>query len=323
MHHHLRIAFSLVLVVLAIPWHNAYGQSDCPFPDSVAVADTLDPKGYYPTQVGNVWEYTGMTGSGFMEDPFREEIMADTLIDGITFYKLKLTTFDYDFSPVITRSFTTFDYVAVADSGIVQWTPAGLLSNGIRFSQSFNSCYGPDPVAVAGGYGDFFSIMERDSVVTRVLPAQKTFWIPSAFSEVTYGYGVGRLQTVGDPSVTYDLSYAKIDSREFGTPLDSLFDIRVANEPLPVLPALRLENYPNPFVGATRFSFSLSVPGSVTLEIIDVLGRVIARPSVEVRLAPGRHETVWEARHLPSGVYFARLVLDNRTLATTTVIHLK
>ena len=52
-----------------------------------------------------MWEYVGMT-DGIIEDPFRQEIIADTLIDGATFYKLKITSFQYDFSPVITRSHT-------------------------------------------------------------------------------------------------------------------------------------------------------------------------------------------------------------------------
>lgn len=317
--------FGLVLVVLVLPGHNAYSQSGCPFADSVAVADTLDPKGYYPAQIGNVWEYTDMSGSGFMEDPFREEIVADTLIDGMTFYKLMITTFDYDFSPVITRSHTHFSYFAVVDSGIVQWLPDATILNDIRFSQPFNSCYGSNPVEVAGGYGASFSIMEGDSVVTRVLPARKTFTIPSAFSEVTYGYEVGRLQTVGDPSVTYDLSYAKIDGRELGTPLDSLFTIVVSVEDSPALPRQqpRLQNYPNPFKVATHLSFSLTSPGRVSLRIMDILGRVIAQPLADTPFTSGTHVVTWEARRIPSGVYLAQLIVDGRYRTATQIVLIK
>ena len=327
-----RASCGLILVVLVLPWPYAYGQSECPFPDSVAVADTLDPRGYYPTQVGNVWEYIVENGP-FIEELQREEIVADTLIDGTTFFKRRQIRFKYDpFAPpsqVITDIKSEHvSYFFVTDSSEVFWTEQGLDTTLVGFDRPFNSCYEDRSfrfldslVVVMGGYQQAFEIEEDGVATNRKLPAIKTF--EATFTGASFGHGVGRIATFGDPSVVTRLSYARVSEQMLGTPLDSLFEIRVANEPFPTLPTLRLENYPNPFVGVTRFSFSLSVPGSVTLEVIDVLGRVIARPLVGVRLAPGRHERVWDAQHLPSGVYFARLVLDTRIQATTKVLHLK
>lgn len=318
------VLFGLAMVVLALPWYNAYGQSGCPFPDSVAVADTLDPKGYLPMQVGNLWEYTAMA-DGFMEDPSREEIIADTLIDGMTFYKLKLTTFDYDFSPVITRSFTAFFYIAVSDTGVVRWKPTGIQPGGPRFSQPFNSCYGADPIWVSGGYGTSFSVMESDSVVVLALPAEKTFTFLGGLGLDTYGHGIGRIRVEGDPNQITELTYARIDGRAFGTPLDSLFTIAVAVEEDPSIPRQppRLQNYPNPFRAATHLSFSLATPGRVSLRIMDILGRVVAQPLADSPFSSGMHVIAWEADGFPAGMYLAHLIVDGRNSATTKILLIK
>ncbi len=65
---------------------------------------------------------------------------------------------------------------------------------------------------------------------------------------------------------------------------------------------------PNPFNPTTTIRFGLPVASRVKLEIYDIIGR-----RVEVGLAPtrtyqpGYHEVTFDASHLPSGVYFAKL----------------
>ncbi|MGH2569005.1 MAG: T9SS type A sorting domain-containing protein, partial [Bacteroidota bacterium] len=67
-----------------------------------------------------------------------------------------------------------------------------------------------------------------------------------------------------------------------------------------------LQNYPNPFNPTTRFEFSVSDPGLVSLKIYDVLGREVATVLNEV-LGPGTFRRVWDATGLSSGVYVYRL----------------
>lgn len=66
------------------------------------------------------------------------------------------------------------------------------------------------------------------------------------------------------------------------------------------------QNYPNPFNPSTTIRFSVSEPGSVSLEIFDLHGRHIAE-LIRRHLNPGIYEESFVADGLPSGVYFCRL----------------
>lgn len=68
-------------------------------------------------------------------------------------------------------------------------------------------------------------------------------------------------------------------------------------------------NYPSPFNPTTRIRFSIPEHSHVTLKVFDVLGREVAT-LVERELNPGEHSVVFNAKSLPSGVYFYRLQAD-------------
>jgi hypothetical protein len=68
-------------------------------------------------------------------------------------------------------------------------------------------------------------------------------------------------------------------------------------------------NYPNPFNLQTTIGFALPQTSAVRLVVYDVLGREVAR-LVEGTLSAGRHEVVFDASGLPTGVYLYRLQAD-------------
>ena len=71
--------------------------------------------------------------------------------------------------------------------------------------------------------------------------------------------------------------------------------------------AIRLgPNYPNPFNPQTTIRYALPAASPVRLAVFDVLGREVDRLVDEVMPA-GVYDVVFEARDLPSGVYFYRL----------------
>ncbi len=66
------------------------------------------------------------------------------------------------------------------------------------------------------------------------------------------------------------------------------------------------QNYPNPFNPSTTIEFALPKTSFVTLKIYDLLGNEVATLVAE-KLPAGRHQRVWEAKGLASGVYLYRI----------------
>ncbi|NNF56640.1 MAG: T9SS type A sorting domain-containing protein, partial [Rhodothermaceae bacterium] len=85
----------------------------------------------------------------------------------------------------------------------------------------------------------------------------------------------------------------------------------VGNEPGSGLPsgfALHAA-YPNPFTPSTTLRYEVPSSGRVRLAVYDALGREVAM-LLDGRVAAGRHEAVFEASRLPSGVYLVRMAAD-------------
>lgn len=74
------------------------------------------------------------------------------------------------------------------------------------------------------------------------------------------------------------------------------------------------QNYPNPFNPATKISFALPTKSNVRLEIFNLLGQKVAN-LVQGEMEAGFHEITWNAgQKTPSGVYFYRLISDDKSL---------
>ena len=66
------------------------------------------------------------------------------------------------------------------------------------------------------------------------------------------------------------------------------------------------EVYPNPFNPSTTIEYSLPKDAPITLEIYNISGQKVATVD-SGRKSAGKHTVVWDARGLPSGVYFYTL----------------
>jgi hypothetical protein len=71
-------------------------------------------------------------------------------------------------------------------------------------------------------------------------------------------------------------------------------------------------NYPNPFAQQTTIRYALPQAADVHLAVYDALGRHVATLADEEQAA-GRKQVTFDARRLPSGIYFVRLRADGRT----------
>ena len=81
------------------------------------------------------------------------------------------------------------------------------------------------------------------------------------------------------------------------------------------------QNYPNPFNPVTTIAYALPTASDVTLTVYDLLGRPV-ETLVEAHRPAGRHQAVFEAAGLPSGVYVYRLQAGTFT-ATKKLVVLK
>jgi hypothetical protein len=77
---------------------------------------------------------------------------------------------------------------------------------------------------------------------------------------------------------------------------------------LPVSFALG-QNYPNPFNAKTSISYDLPTRSHVKIEVFDMLGRLVE--TIEEGEKPaGRHQVIWDAGDLSSGIYFYKITAD-------------
>ena len=79
------------------------------------------------------------------------------------------------------------------------------------------------------------------------------------------------------------------------------------------------DNYPNPFNPVTTIRWQLPEAGNVTLKIYDILGRETAILIDEYRSA-GKYETEFNASSLSSGIYFYRLIYNEKSVTKSMVL---
>ncbi|MDA3862204.1 MAG: CotH kinase family protein [Melioribacteraceae bacterium] len=82
------------------------------------------------------------------------------------------------------------------------------------------------------------------------------------------------------------------------------------------------QNYPNPFNSKTAFEFELPQNDFVTIEVFDLLGRMVATVT-EKEYTTGVFKEYFNAQHLASGVYFYRLQTQNGVIINKKMVLLK
>jgi hypothetical protein len=285
--------------------------AECPFPDSVAVADTLDAKLYYPLQVGNVWETT-VSESGFeLADPTRLEVIADTVIEDISFVKVRSSDFTYTNDRfVLTGVRVSHSYRAVVDTALLDWSlNLGLRSQPFRFNQSFNSCYESmgSLIEVSGGYDQSFSIREQGGFTEYQVPAIKHINFENVAVQ-TFAHGIGRVEAIGDPFRITELIYAKIDGVEYGTPLAELFEFRISSTETDLLnQKWSLSTYPNPVRSTLHVQLHVQELSVLSLSIYDLLGRKVMASVSDWPVGSGLHVFDLDLSSLAAGTYVLRV----------------
>jgi hypothetical protein len=158
-------------------------------------------------------------------------------------------------------------------------------------------------------------LMRGDSVIAS--QDSCTFRIDSTISQFTYREFPLTIQSTLLPDSLIIIVASGLGTGQVGTEIivdDLAFRTGPASvsaqEPIPGFFSLH-QNYPNPFNPSTTIEYEVPRPGTVELDIYNVLGQHVAKLLSDEQI-PGRHSVVWNGRNdegseVSGGVYFYRL----------------
>jgi len=133
----------------------------------------------------------------------------------------------------------------------------------------------------------------------------------------------------GDNSISDSTGYI-LESPSLGNGWILIDVFQNSDEPEAQIPSSMglAQNYPNPFNAETRISFETrAYSRNVSIEIYDLVGRLVQSYGWD-GLEAGTHSVIWDGsdksgRVVASGIYFYRLDIDSRSVATRRMTLLK
>lgn len=258
--------------------------------------DTLDPRGYFPLEVGNTWEYVHdlyrPVTIGRPQDESetlleRYHILRSYIERDTTFYDLLLRIQKEDGTPVSVNVYKVWydsTEASVRGPSIISWL------------RCLNSPYGTsDPAPF-----DCWPFVNREEVYDPDFFGTEAYVEVKTFSSFVYGmtvkHGIGVLSAGGgcepcspfDDSDYWTLKYANIAGRAYGAVILEIGDPSST-------PRRHLAVYPNPVFGTAI----IEAEGYSRIEVIDLLGRQVETVELD---AGGRVQYDFDG--YPPGVYF-------------------
>ena len=245
-------------------------------------------QGYYPLQVGNLWQYQS-TELGSI-DRWETRILGDTILpNSKTYSNFDGTNFGtrflrqegsrvYGYSVGDSSEFVLFDFSAnVGDTMSRVTNPAS-------------------SIVFLGQLRD--SIYHRKSWVFSLIfgSGAESY----TFAQWTITDSLGLTYLFGEPGIGYRMTGALVDSVLYGT-ITGFQRPQSLEATQPIL----LQNYPNPFNPTTVIPFEVGKPTMITVDIYSALGQHLVMLANSLYLR-GRHTVVWNAARFPSGTYFCR-----------------
>ena len=80
--------------------------------------------------------------------------------------------------------------------------------------------------------------------------------------------------------------------------------------------------FPNPMVDNTSISYEVENDSEVNIKLYDVKGRVIANSILNTKVSSGNHTSKIDVSEIASGVFFAKVTLENKTGKSVKIIKL-
>lgn len=318
----------LPLILLVIPARPTWGQTDSVIPD------TLDWRLYFPLEIGNVWQYHGVTDfSNYVVEEWYEtwEVTGDTLI-GTQTYAIMDITCDSIFAdptyPLFTptcnpterkRIFLRYD----EDLANIVERVIDPLGEELWFYYDFHLDAPFDYEEPSGqglGYTYWYGRQDEFRMYNSLewtYATVKSISVESAVpGGISFAHGIGfiRRSFSEGGGEHFRLAYARVTGQEYGTAVR--LEIERHDQ---TAERQRINVYPNPSHGHFVLTYQISRPGTVEMRLLDVLGREIAEWGLGFKY-PATHQDSISAEGISSGVYLVVVTLDNRVEVSRPVV---
>lgn len=268
-----------------------------------------DELNYYPLQVGDMWQYkinyqpeSGKDTTFYM----LRTVLADTLLsNGRKYFIVEQPPFTYYEIKNLERVLIRIDSTSgVVYKFISELTPEEKIDSLFCMNKPF---FNNKFICSDTSYSAVFSNLLLTKTISSPASSNYSFYWREAMGIGIY-YQENWRAIVTAEGNKYDLVYAKINGREYGT----LVDVN-EQEIIPDKYSLS-QNYPNPFNPTTTIKYSIPFVKTlhatslqhVTLKVFDILGNEIVTLVNEEKF-PGKYEVTFNGSNLASGVYLYRL----------------
>lgn len=266
---------------------------------------TQNPYEFFPSSVGNVWEY--YTNSGIV----RYRIFSDSLLTDSSryiFYAPNTAPIykidkNYNVYWMPTNAFMNWHYYKLdADSG-EQWMvhPEGVFPQRKQalVKNKFNTyLFGIPTILMEITY---YRLRPGDTLINQYA------W---PYSTETLAYGIGLIMEFDEEG----LGPVKV-LRGCIINGDTLGIVTKLKEDLFTINTYRLfQNYPNPFNSSTIIKYTINQNEKVKLKIYSPLGEEV-KTLIDEPQSTGTYEVRFNADKLPSGIYIYRLTMGNQSLS--------
>lgn len=275
-------------------------------------AQTPDPYKFFPSAVGNVWEYSGSWG-------YRAEIYRDSVDqDG---YRHLFYSYDNYYPPFATFKLDTLSYQ-------IYYTPYNL--NWLYYKLDADS-------------GDHWMVrpettelQRMEALVKNKFPAvflgRETTIMVITFYDLNWGDTV--INQFAWPRFTITLGYGIGEIMEFdeegGGPVRILQGCIIDGDTIGIITSVDDEvisvnsfelfrNYPNPFNPTTTIKYIIAEPQKVKLAVYSLLGEEV-KILVDDYKSAGNHSVIFNASDLASGVYIYTLYAGNQSTSKKLIL---
>lgn len=258
-------------------------------------SQNVDPYQFFPTNIGDRWEYT-QAGPDVIYTVVRDSIDMKDSSRFVFFYDPPLY---YGANYRIDKKYNVFYlpqfdnlHEYKLDARVDEWwlVGGGTAAKVLDISQMY--VFGKITTVKTIG---FYTLAPGDTVINE--NSRLDNW-----DRLAYGFGL--ISNENGATQPYLLRGCRINGVTYGT-----VDVEEESHSIPSEFVL-YQNYPNPFNPTTNIKFSLPKYSNVRLTIYDALGREV-ETLVSNKLAAGIYNIEWTAKNMASGIYFYRIEAEN------------